>query len=453
MLNHIIAMLGIMTILTALIHILAVAWSKFDLDREAVRKTLHVVMGTITLSFPWIFHETWPVVALSIISSLFLAAIKISSQNKWRTVVLAPGRKSVGEVCFPIAVGLTFVLADGDPFLFVAPIAVLTYADAVSAIIGMRFGRRKFSTLDGQKSSEGSLAFLVTAFTTTLVLALLPGTGAMLMPAEAIVLALIVSVIAMLFEGISWMGLDNLLIPLGAYYAIITHEHLPLPAMYLSLTALALLALGFVLLRNRSTLTGSAVMAVALFSYFAFHTGGPLFVLSPAALFLSYKYLMPKRFRDLKNLHSLYGVLTIAAAGTFWILLARGDSAMASSPQASFYLFPYSLTFGAHAAIIATAHLRYQKLDRYRLKVLAAAVGKAWCLTCMTCLPYMAFLQNPEMILLYLFLAPVAIALPTLMFYLLNANRLAGTTRPARWLKQASFASLGSVLGLLPLLI
>lgn len=452
MLNHIIAMLGIMTILTALIHILALAWSKFDLDREAVRKALHVVMGTITLSFPWIFDETWPVVALSIISSLFLAAIKISSFNKWRTVVLAPGRKSVGEICFPIAVGLTFMLADGDPYLFIAPVAVLTYADAVSAIIGMRFGRRKFATLDGQKSSEGSLAFLVTAFTTTLILSLAPSAGAMMLP-EAVTLAFIVAIIAMLFEGISWMGLDNLLIPLGAYYAIITHENLSLPAMNLSLAALALIALGFVLFRNRSTLTGSAVMAVVLFSYFAFHTGGPLFLLSPAALFLSYKYLMPKRFRGLKNLHSLYAVLTIAAAGTFWILLARGDSDITSSQQASFYLFPYSLTFGAHAAIIATAHLRYQKLDRHRLKVLAFAVGKAWCLTCMTCLPYIAFLQNPQMILLYLFLAPVAIALPTLMFYLLNANRLAGTTRPARWLKQASFASLGSVLGLLPLLI
>ncbi len=57
-----------------------------------------------------------------------------------------------------------FVLSDGRTLLYVVPILVLTFADAAAALVGVAFGRLRYSTVGGSKSLEGSAAFLGVAF-------------------------------------------------------------------------------------------------------------------------------------------------------------------------------------------------------------------------------------------------------------------------------------------------
>ena len=66
----------VMGCLTLVIHLLSVLGKIYNLDREHVRKALHLIMGTITLTFPWIFHSSWPVLLLSLVSTAFITFIK-----------------------------------------------------------------------------------------------------------------------------------------------------------------------------------------------------------------------------------------------------------------------------------------------------------------------------------------------------------------------------------------
>ncbi|MGD9680721.1 MAG: diacylglycerol/polyprenol kinase family protein [Candidatus Obscuribacterales bacterium] len=432
------AMSLVMAALVSVIHFLSGLRKDDGSNSESIRKTLHIFMGTLTLSFPWLFQAPWPVVALSIFASLFICLVKVSNMKAWAPVVCARGRSSIGEICFPLSVGLVFLLAGGDRSLYMIPVAILTFADAGSALIGMRFGRRRFHTADGIKTTEGSLAFALIAFVaTTMILSLTTGP---LPAAQCLALAGIVALIAMLFEAISWKGLDNLLVPLGSYLALKTHMSLAAGDLGMRMLILVSLAAAIIFARRKTTLNGSAIAGVALFCYFAWILGGPLWALSPVLLYGGYRVLLPARYRDLRSSHSIYAVISVASAGIVWLLF---------SSRSQDFIFPYTLTFACHAAIIAIAHMRFSGIDRPHVHAIVLATMKAWCLLC---LPFLLLYKDTKMIMLVLFLAPIAIGAPAFLFYLVNTRHRAPATRSTRWIKQALFAAMASVLGFLAIL-
>jgi len=431
------AMSLVMAALVSVIHLLSGLRKDDGSNSESIRKTLHIFMGTLTLSFPWIFQAPWPVVTLSIFASLFICLVKVSNMRAWAPVVCARGRSSIGEICFPLAVGLVYLLAGGSQPLYMIPVAILTFADAGSALIGMRFGRRRFHTADGIKTTEGSLAFALIAFVAAAIIISLTGP---LPAAQCLALAGIVALIAMLFEAISWKGLDNLLVPLGSYLALKTHMSLPAGDLGMRMLILVSLAAAIIFTRRKTTLNGSAIAGVALFCYFAWILGGPLWALSPVLLYGSYRVLLPARYRDLRSSHSIYAVISVASAGIVWLLF---------SSRSQDFIFPYTLTFACHAAIIAIAHMRFSRIDRPHVHAIVLATMKAWCLLC---LPFLLLYKDPKMIMLVLFLAPIAIGAPAFLFYLVNTRHRVPATRSTRWIKQALFAAMASVLGFLALI-
>jgi phytol kinase len=99
----------------------------------------------------------------------------------------------------------------GRPQLVVAAMMPLTWGDALAAIVGVRFGRRKYTLLGYTRTFEGSLAlFLITTLTTFLALVIIPPG---LTIDRAAVLAAITALGAGLVEALSPHGLDNLTIP------------------------------------------------------------------------------------------------------------------------------------------------------------------------------------------------------------------------------------------------
>ncbi|MDB5323402.1 MAG: phosphatidate cytidylyltransferase [Phycisphaerales bacterium] len=183
---------------------------------ELSRKLLHVAMGLILCPLPWLFDRTAPVLALCgvyvalLIARRFLAAL----DNHVGGVIDGVGRRSVGEFLFPISVAIVFALARGDSVAYLAPILVLTLADAAAAVVGRRYGMCRYATPGGCKSLEGSLAFTAVAFASTHLTLLLAGnTGRV----ESVLLALVVALVLTVIEAFVTGGWDNLLVPLGAW--------------------------------------------------------------------------------------------------------------------------------------------------------------------------------------------------------------------------------------------
>ena len=167
--------------------------------------------GPIILLFPWILSSVNTVGFLCI---LFFLLLLIGKWTGWLSGVHSVKRETSGAYLYPFAVWLCFFLSKGDSLLFCLPVAILAIADAGAAIIGKKHGTHKYVVYDGQRSFEGSLTFFVLSFSLSILflsLAQKPGWPEMLL------VALLLGLITTALEGISIIGLDNILIPYGGY--------------------------------------------------------------------------------------------------------------------------------------------------------------------------------------------------------------------------------------------
>lgn len=219
-------------------------------DPELVRKLLHIGMGLVTLTFPWLFAAIWPVLLLTVVFTFFLIGLRLSRplQQLLGGVIDGVARQSMGEIYFPVAVGLVFLLSAGDPITFCIPMLILALADAGAALIGQRYGTLRYAAGDGEKSLEGSAAFLIIAFLSTQIpLLLFTSTGR----AESVVIALTLALLVMLLEAVAWRGLDNLFIPLGAFFLLKSFLRMDLTAVVVCLGIAVALVMLSVLFRPR----------------------------------------------------------------------------------------------------------------------------------------------------------------------------------------------------------
>ncbi|MEQ1781030.1 MAG: hypothetical protein ABMA14_06715 [Hyphomonadaceae bacterium] len=199
-------------------------------DAEVQRKLIHISLGLYCLTCPYVFREAWEVIATCALAvGLFMLA-RGSMRKSLGGGLHAVERTSYGELLFAVSVALLFWLKDGHfisttmhhkpppgQILYILPILILTLCDALSALVGSRYGRRVFHIEEGKKSIEGVVVFAVTAWLFSLIAFLLftdIGRG------EAVLLAFITAVFGALLEAASWRGLDNLFIPLGLYFLL-----------------------------------------------------------------------------------------------------------------------------------------------------------------------------------------------------------------------------------------
>jgi phytol kinase len=134
-------------------------------EPETTRKMFHTASGVLTLAFPFLFGETWPVLLLTGASAGLVAAVKFMPvlRSRFGGVANRVERTTLGELYFPLSVGLLFWLTRGEHvLLFVIPVLMLTFADATCALVGRRYGLTPYH--GASKSLEGSVAFAVVAF-------------------------------------------------------------------------------------------------------------------------------------------------------------------------------------------------------------------------------------------------------------------------------------------------
>jgi len=206
----------VLIMLIATLMLLRRARQRYNLHPELVRKLLHIGMGLTTLTFPWLFSQTWPVLVLAAITVPSLLLLRRSKwmQSHFGGVIDGVDRNSsLGEIYFPLGVAGVFILSGGDPLSFGIPILLLTLADALAALIGLRYGRTQYTSTQGYKSVEGSLAFLGVAFVSIwMPLTFFSPFDALQSALIAVVLAFLVTLV----EAVSCRGFDNLSVPVSS---------------------------------------------------------------------------------------------------------------------------------------------------------------------------------------------------------------------------------------------
>jgi phytol kinase len=182
------------------------------LGPEGGRKLVHVGMGVIALPFPWIFTDSRPVWLLAAAAIAVLGAVRLvpTLALRFGGVLSGIGRPSLGEIFFPLGVALAFMLARGDAAAFCGAVGVLAFADTTGALVGIRWGRIRYSVAGSRKSLEGSAAVWASASACVAIAyaALGPKTWEAGLAGGVLIGLAVASV-----EAVSSYGLDNLLLP------------------------------------------------------------------------------------------------------------------------------------------------------------------------------------------------------------------------------------------------
>lgn len=195
---------------------------RHGLRPEVQRKLVHIGTGLYALTLPWLFPDRWPVyvlIALTLAVMLVLRMPRFARGGIGETLH-GVERRSYGDVLLALAVGVVFLVSDGQAILYVLPIAILTLSDAAAALTGSRYGTRFFQIEAGRKSLEGSVAFFMVTLILSMVCLLLLSE---VPRANVILLALIVAAFGTLVEADSWRGFDNFFLPAGLMVFLAEH--------------------------------------------------------------------------------------------------------------------------------------------------------------------------------------------------------------------------------------
>ena len=73
---------------------------------EILRNLLHVGMGLVVVTFPWVFDTWWPVALLATAAAGSLMVMRYIPQLRggMGSVIHGVHRPSLGEICFPVAI-------------------------------------------------------------------------------------------------------------------------------------------------------------------------------------------------------------------------------------------------------------------------------------------------------------------------------------------------------------
>lgn len=192
--------------------------------QDFTRKLVHIGAGM------WVFG------VLALFDTWFIGVIPFATfiginYLLWRYRLLesmdAPD-SSPGTVYFALSVTLLFLAfwrtgtPDDRGYLAAAGTMAMTWGDALAAIVGRRFGRRRYSVAGGTRTIEGSVAmFGASLVAMLLTILLVPGSplGPLTPPlgaGTALLAALAAALAATVAEALSPAGTDNLSVPLVA---------------------------------------------------------------------------------------------------------------------------------------------------------------------------------------------------------------------------------------------
>jgi len=188
----------------------AVALARARLASPAmIRKALHAAVGAWTLLVTPQFHLLGWALALP------GAFVVLNASPKGRSLFRSIGQadtdsQATGLWVFPLGVALSYILfwEPGSRPAILAGLCALAFADPLAAIVGARFGQRRYRRFGHGRSLEGTLAFFVTAAIGAAIVASWHAGGTI--PWRA---GIGCGVVGAMVEAVTPSGWDNLTIP------------------------------------------------------------------------------------------------------------------------------------------------------------------------------------------------------------------------------------------------
>lgn len=181
------------------------------LSAELARKLVHMSLGSSIFVTSLSSNKTWTAALISI----SLGAVVIAKESGLFESFRKVGRSTNGDMFYLIGALAALVLA-GSQAAFGIAILVLTFADAMAALVGKAVGNHKVHVLGEAKSLEGSLAFAVV---TAVIASLFVVVGPELVKGNYLLIAVLPAVLTPL-EALSPKGIDNLTLPVVAVLAV-----------------------------------------------------------------------------------------------------------------------------------------------------------------------------------------------------------------------------------------
>ncbi|WP_026082882.1 diacylglycerol/polyprenol kinase family protein [Mastigocladopsis repens] len=202
------------TVAIWVLFILLIAWvvNRFaNKDPEIVRKIVHIGTGNVILLAWWLDIPPSVGITASIVAS---AVTLLSYRFPILPGINSVGRKSFGTFFYAVSIGvlIAWFWTLQQPQYAVLGILVMTWGDGLAALVGQKFGQHKYKVFDRQKSWEGSLTMTVVSFLiTSLILVSVEGNIW-----QTWLISLTVGLVATGLEVFSFLGIDNLTVPLGS---------------------------------------------------------------------------------------------------------------------------------------------------------------------------------------------------------------------------------------------
>ena len=210
--------------------LLSMIHSSHRIGRELKRKSFHVGIGLVALSFPVIWTEFWMVVSGLSLALAWMFAVRVLPclQKYFGSVLHDCDRRSLGELYFAVSVAGLILVTREHPLLYVIPILILSLADAAAAICGRLIPSQELTGCMRGKSVAGCSAFFVVAAAICIALLTLYTD----LPAWQVgFCAVVVATATCLAEASCRGGLDNLVVPLVAWIVLATLQFAAGPAV------------------------------------------------------------------------------------------------------------------------------------------------------------------------------------------------------------------------------
>lgn len=189
------------------------AHRRLHLDAEITRKITHVCGGILALFLPHFFESHWTVLILGI---LFFLVLFITKRTRLVQSVHDVDRSTNGEIYFPLALALTYLVASITDTFAIYPVAILalTLGDTAAWLTGKLRGKYRYQIFGDWKSVEGSIAMGLTGTAIVIVFLFInyPDTAA-----QMLIIGPLAGTLGAVLEAISPRGTDNLTIPLGIW--------------------------------------------------------------------------------------------------------------------------------------------------------------------------------------------------------------------------------------------
>ena len=340
------------------------------LNSELIRKILHIGSGIGGLALPFIFEEKSSVIILGAVFLMLLISIRIVKYKitGFKKVLETKNRKTFGDIYFIISILGLWIVSSEDKVMYALPLIILMFSDAFAALIGEFYSKYKFNTGFGTKSIEGSITFFLTTYFVCINFFLLFSN---INSINIVLVSLLLSILTMILEVISWNGLDNLFVPLFVYLFLRLNLYLTAQELMYKFWVIMILFIIIILNRKKTTLTRVAQTASLFFLYIVMIIGGIKWLIPPLIMYLGYYHFTPKVRGQVKD--SLRGLLTIAFTTAIWLAMSI---ILDKNKMYLIYIFTFSLYFGIINLIRDNAG--NVKRETFRMNFLMGSIGKAF---------------------------------------------------------------------------